>query len=97
MTAAGLRLCIVMVIPSRSFHAACLPLIFPSIDAESWREIILLQNLHIHALFPVMPKPLFELLTAPNGRLIEQPLGLFINNEWREAKSGDSITVISPM
>lgn len=44
-----------------------------------------------------MPKPLFELLTAPNGPSIEQPLGLFINNEWREAKSGDSITVISPM
>jgi aldehyde dehydrogenase (NAD+) len=44
-----------------------------------------------------MAAPLFQTLTAPNGRSIEQPLGLFINNEWRAAKSGDSITVISPM
>lgn len=36
-------------------------------------------------------------LTAPNGHSFEQPLGLFINNEWRPAKSGETITVVSPM
>ncbi|RYC80665.1 putative aldehyde dehydrogenase-like protein [Fusarium oxysporum f. sp. narcissi] len=40
---------------------------------------------------------LFQTLTAPNGRSVEQPLGLFINNEWREAKSGEKITVVSPI
>lgn len=44
-----------------------------------------------------MASSLFTTLTAPNARSFEQPLGLFINNEWRAAKSGDSITVVSPM
>ncbi|RSM06220.1 hypothetical protein CEP52_005855 [Fusarium oligoseptatum] len=44
-----------------------------------------------------MSSSLFTTLTAPNGRSFDQPLGLFINNEWRAAKSGDSITVVSPI
>ncbi|KAF4999683.1 hypothetical protein FDECE_11437 [Fusarium decemcellulare] len=44
-----------------------------------------------------MTSQLFQNLTAPNGRAFEQPLGLFINNEWREAKSGEKITVVSPI
>ncbi|TVY70433.1 putative aldehyde dehydrogenase-like protein [Fusarium oxysporum f. sp. cubense] len=44
-----------------------------------------------------MSSSLFQKLTAPNGRSVEQPLGIFINNEWREAKSGEKISVISPI
>lgn len=36
-------------------------------------------------------------LTTPNGVTYNQPVGLFINNEWRHSKLGDNITVISPM
>ncbi|KAA6407564.1 MAG: aldehyde dehydrogenase [Lasallia pustulata] len=35
-------------------------------------------------------------LTAPNGRKYTQPTGLFINNEWVKAKSGEMITSINP-
>ncbi|VUC28959.1 unnamed protein product [Clonostachys rosea] len=35
-------------------------------------------------------------LNAPNGAKYTQPLGLFINNEWRAAKSDNTIQVISP-
>ncbi|KAK2738438.1 mitochondrial aldehyde dehydrogenase [Myotisia sp. PD_48] len=35
-------------------------------------------------------------LTAPNGRKYSQPLGLFINNEFVAAKSGQKITSINP-
>lgn len=35
-------------------------------------------------------------LTAPNGRKYTQPLGLFINNEFVAAKSGDKIVSINP-
>ena len=36
-------------------------------------------------------------LTAPNNRTFDQPLGLFINNEWVPAKSGGLIKTISPL
>ncbi|EAS30125.1 aldehyde dehydrogenase [Coccidioides immitis RS] len=39
---------------------------------------------------------LFTELTAPNGRKYTQPLGLFINNEFVAAKSGQKITSINP-
>jgi aldehyde dehydrogenase (NAD+) len=35
-------------------------------------------------------------LTAPNGRKYIQPTGLFINNEWVKASSGEKITSINP-
>lgn len=35
-------------------------------------------------------------LTAPNGLKYTQPTGLWINNEWRKAKSGETITSINP-
>ncbi|KAF2840504.1 aldehyde dehydrogenase-like protein [Patellaria atrata CBS 101060] len=35
-------------------------------------------------------------LTAPNGRKYTQPTGLFINNEWVKAKSGETITTVNP-
>lgn len=35
-------------------------------------------------------------LTAPNGRKITLPTGLFINNEFVKSKSGDKITSINP-
>ncbi|KAL1961089.1 hypothetical protein VTO42DRAFT_4977 [Malbranchea cinnamomea] len=35
-------------------------------------------------------------LTAPNGRKYTQPLGLFINNEFVAAKSGQKIVTINP-
>ena len=35
-------------------------------------------------------------LTAPNGVKYQQPLGLFINNEWVKSKKGDKITSINP-
>ncbi|KAI3571486.1 aldehyde dehydrogenase domain-containing protein [Fusarium oxysporum f. sp. albedinis] len=39
----------------------------------------------------------FQKLTAPNGVSFEQPLGIFVDNEWREAKSGQKISVVSPI
>lgn len=35
-------------------------------------------------------------LTAPNGRKYTQPLGLFINNEFVAAKSGQTIVSVNP-
>ncbi|KAK4934251.1 mitochondrial aldehyde dehydrogenase, partial [Elasticomyces elasticus] len=35
-------------------------------------------------------------VTAPNGRRIELPTGLFINNKWVKAVKGGSITSINP-
>ena len=35
-------------------------------------------------------------LTAPNGRQYMQPIGLFINNQFVAAKSGDKFATISP-
>lgn len=43
-----------------------------------------------------MDSNLFQDIVAPNGHKYTQPLGLFINNEWRPAKSNNTITVISP-
>ncbi|KAJ5895154.1 hypothetical protein N7495_006845 [Penicillium taxi] len=40
--------------------------------------------------------PLSTQLTAPNGRKYTQPLGLFINNEFVESKSGETLTSINP-
>lgn len=39
---------------------------------------------------------LFVELTAPNGRKYTQPQGLFINNEFVPAKSGEKIVSINP-
>lgn len=35
-------------------------------------------------------------LTAPNGRQYSQPIGLFIDNQFVAAKSGDKFATISP-
>ena len=35
-------------------------------------------------------------IKAPNGKEIEIPTGLFINNEFVESKSGEKITSINP-
>lgn len=35
-------------------------------------------------------------LTAPNGRKYQQPIGLFINNEWVKSSDGEKITSINP-
>jgi aldehyde dehydrogenase (NAD+) len=35
-------------------------------------------------------------LTAPNGRKYTQPIGLFINNEFVAAKSGDKFASVNP-
>ncbi|KAH8653500.1 aldehyde dehydrogenase domain-containing protein [Xylariales sp. PMI_506] len=35
-------------------------------------------------------------LTAPNGRKYIQPIGLFINNEWKSSTDGEKITSINP-
>lgn len=35
-------------------------------------------------------------LAAPNGRSWDQPIGLFINNEFVESQGGDRITTINP-
>lgn len=35
-------------------------------------------------------------LTAPNGRTIQLPTGLFINNEFVAAKGGQTIASINP-
>lgn len=39
---------------------------------------------------------LYADLTAPNGKKYTQPLGLFINNEFVHATSGQTITSINP-
>ncbi|KAJ0277538.1 hypothetical protein CBS470a_010254 [Colletotrichum nupharicola] len=44
-----------------------------------------------------MTTKLFQEITTPNGVTYTQPLGLVINNEWVAAKSGEEITVISPI
>lgn len=35
-------------------------------------------------------------LTAPNGRSYIQPIGLFINNEFVAAKSGEKFATVNP-
>ncbi|EPS28953.1 Aldehyde dehydrogenase [Penicillium oxalicum] len=35
-------------------------------------------------------------LTAPNGRVWSQPIGLFINNEWVKSSDGKKITTVNP-
>lgn len=35
-------------------------------------------------------------LTAPNGRSYTQPIGLFINNEFVAAKSGEKFSTVNP-
>lgn len=54
-------------------------------------------GLHFNGTQYTMASTLFQDLVAPNGHKYTQPLGLFINNEWRAAKSGEKIMVISPM
>ncbi|PNP74265.1 hypothetical protein FNYG_12314 [Fusarium nygamai] len=44
-----------------------------------------------------MHSELYEQLTAPNGVTYDQPLGLFINNEWRRSKVEELISVVSPI
>lgn len=44
-----------------------------------------------------MPHPLSLALEAPNGIKYEQPVGLFIDNEFVPAKSGDLIKSICPL
>ena len=39
---------------------------------------------------------LFVELTAPNGHKYTQPLGLFINNEFVKASTGDNFTSLNP-
>jgi len=41
--------------------------------------------------------PLFAQLTAPNGVAYKQPLGLFINNEFVAAQSGQTIAAVNPL
>lgn len=43
-----------------------------------------------------MAGDLFRELIAPNGRRFQQPIGLWINNEWVAAKSGKFVDVVSP-
>ncbi|KAF5560018.1 aldehyde dehydrogenase (NAD+) [Fusarium napiforme] len=40
-----------------------------------------------------MSSELYQQLTAPNGVTYNQPLGLFINNEWRRSKAQELISV----
>ncbi|KAF5705246.1 aldehyde dehydrogenase (NAD+) [Fusarium mundagurra] len=44
-----------------------------------------------------MSSELYQQLTAPNGVTYNQPLGLFINNEWRRSKAEEFISVVSPI
>ncbi|EXA35771.1 aldehyde dehydrogenase (NAD+) [Fusarium oxysporum f. sp. raphani 54005] len=44
-----------------------------------------------------MNSELYQQLTAPNGVTYNQPLGLFINNEWRRSKVEELISVVSPI
>lgn len=39
---------------------------------------------------------LFKTIKLPTGKDYEQPLGLYINGEWRAAKEGKTIEVINP-
>ncbi|KAF8245210.1 aldehyde dehydrogenase-like protein [Wilcoxina mikolae CBS 423.85] len=41
--------------------------------------------------------PLFTELTAPNGVKWNQPLGLFINNEFVKSKPGETLSTVSPI
>ncbi|KAF5556458.1 aldehyde dehydrogenase (NAD+) [Fusarium phyllophilum] len=44
-----------------------------------------------------MSSELYQQLTAPNGVIYNQPLGLFINNEWRRSKAEELISFVSPI
>ncbi|KAH7219926.1 aldehyde dehydrogenase domain-containing protein [Fusarium oxysporum] len=44
-----------------------------------------------------MNSELYQQLTAPNGVTYNQPLGLFINNEWRRSKAEELVSVVSPI
>ncbi|KAJ4113574.1 mitochondrial aldehyde dehydrogenase [Fusarium oxysporum] len=44
-----------------------------------------------------MSSELHQQLTAPNGVTYNQPLGLFINNEWHRSKANEFISVVSPI
>lgn len=44
----------------------------------------------------ISPSPLQTELTAPNGQKWEQPLGLFINNEFVKSRDGEKVTTINP-
>ncbi|KLP18345.1 putative aldehyde dehydrogenase [Fusarium fujikuroi] len=44
-----------------------------------------------------MSSELYQQLTAPNGVTYNQPLGLFINNEWRRSRAEEFISVVSPI
>ncbi|KAI7759677.1 hypothetical protein LZL87_009000 [Fusarium oxysporum] len=44
-----------------------------------------------------MNSELYQKLTAPNGVTYNQPLGLFINNEWCRSKAEELISVVSPI
>ncbi|CZR44730.1 putative aldehyde dehydrogenase [Fusarium proliferatum ET1] len=44
-----------------------------------------------------MSSELYQQLTAPNGVTYNQPLGLFINNEWRQSRAEEFISVMSPI
>lgn len=39
---------------------------------------------------------LVQEVTAPNGVTYEQPLGLFINNQWVASRNGQKIASINP-
>lgn len=39
---------------------------------------------------------LVQEVTAPNGVTYEQPLGLFINNQWVASSNGQKIAAINP-
>lgn len=39
---------------------------------------------------------LVQKITAPNGLIYEQPLGLFINNRWMTSSNGQKIVSINP-
>ncbi len=39
---------------------------------------------------------LFQEITTPNGHTYQQPLGLFINNDFVQASVGQTITSVDP-
>ena len=49
----------------------------------------------IHQYQPMMSELTVE-LTAPNGLQIEQPIGLFINNEFVKSASHEKFATINP-
>ena len=51
--------------------------------------------LHIHQYFDKMSETI-QKLTAPNSLSIEQPIGLFINNEFVKSTSGKKFATINP-